>query len=237
MFGAQMKAPETAPWGKFSIGYSFKTPCSAKTGYLVKYLLAMALSLYWPCVHGPSLEAAFMIVHFGKRCLEVLFLHDFSGSPTEELSMCSVISLFYAMVAWLFLKAGVHASPPLVLAGALTFALAQAGNYYHHLLLRNLRRDTSAGSPAGSAAVNEKKGKYAVPRGGLFDLVVCPHYLLEALAWAGAALCADSLLTWLVPFWVMSMLSGRSLATAKWYESYFGDEWPKGRKAIVPFVL
>jgi hypothetical protein len=35
--------------------------------------------------------------HFAKRILEVLILHDFSGSPTEEGYACVVIGGFYAM--------------------------------------------------------------------------------------------------------------------------------------------
>jgi len=54
--------------------------------------------------------------------------------------------------------------------GAVLYTAGIAGNAYHHLLLRWLRPD-------------EKDKEYKVPKGALFEYVVCPHYLCE---WIGA---------------------------------------------------
>ena len=54
--------------------------------------------------------------------------------------MCAFISLFYSMVTWLFLRADLTASPLLAGGGLAVFALGQAGNLYHHVLLANLRK-------------------------------------------------------------------------------------------------
>jgi len=45
-----------------------------------------------------------MLLHFVKRILEVQFIHDFSGSPTEEMPTCVAIGGFYAFVAWVFVR-------------------------------------------------------------------------------------------------------------------------------------
>lgn len=216
---------KASPWSKFAIGYNFKTPCRARTGMLVKYVPSVCLSVWWAAAGGALLAPALMLGHYGKRCLEVFFVHDFSGSPTEELSTCSIISLFYAMVAWLFLRAAVAADPVLVGAGAATYALGQAGNLYHHVLLAQLRRARTA----------EKQ--YFVPEGGLFAYVSCPHYLCEVVSWTGAAMVLPATHTFLVAFWVLGMLGGRSVVTTAWYLEKFGDRYPRSRMNLVPFVF
>ena len=225
MFGQQLAVPEKAPWSKFAIGYAFKTPCSARVGMLTKYLPAFVLSTWWAATRGLGLPSALMMLHFGKRIAEVVLLHNFSGSPTEEFAMSATISLFYAMVAWLHLRADVASSTAAVAVGVATYAAGQAGNLYHHVLLRRLRTGT------------QDAKKYHVPRGGLFELVGCPHYLCEAVAWAGAAAVAPCAHTWLVAGWVTSMLAGRSVATTRWYRARFGDEYPLARRHLIPWVF
>jgi len=218
---------KVTPWSKFAQGYQFKTPCSARTGMLVKYLLALSLSGWWAIsAGGLQVMPALMLVHFGKRCIEVVCVHDFSGSPTEELSTCSFISAFYTMVAWLFLRAGVHTEPTVAALGLAVFAVGQLGNLFHHLLLARLRR-------SGKQQVQ----KYVVPEGGLFNLVSCPHYLFEVLSWAGAAIAAMTVHTWLVAAWVAGMLGGRAKVTTDWYRTKFGKSYPSSRKHIVPYVF
>ncbi|MFS8005095.1 putative 3-oxo-5-alpha-steroid 4-dehydrogenase (NADP(+)) [Helianthus anomalus] len=55
--------------------------------------------------------------------------------------------------------------------GLILFILGISGNFYHHNLLSKLRNN------------NEKE--YKIPRGGLFDLVICPHYLFEIIIFIG----------------------------------------------------
>ena len=86
---------------------------------LVKYIPALCLAGYWSVVHGPDAVSVVMASHFSKRILEVLLLHDFSGSPTEEGYVCVVIGGFYAMVTWLFVRDGARARPQEVAAGAM----------------------------------------------------------------------------------------------------------------------
>ena len=145
--------------------------------------------------------------------------------------MCGIIALFYTMVAWLYIRAGdgMAMTSPGALAGLAAFAVAQAGNWYHHLLLARLRSARAAGA--------QGKAAYTVPGGGLFEYVACPHYLCEISAWAAAAAVAPSLHTGLVTFWVASMLAGRSVSTSKWYRARFGGAYPKDRRHLVPFVF
>jgi len=80
--GMVQNAHVVGPWSKFAIGYAFKMPCSARTGMLIKYVPALCLAAHWSISHRFDAVTALISTHFAKRILEVLVLHDFSGSPT-----------------------------------------------------------------------------------------------------------------------------------------------------------
>jgi hypothetical protein len=65
--------------------------------------------------------------------------------------------------------------------GVLVFAVGIAGNLYHHYLLSRLRSGSSGGD----------KG-HRIPRGGLFELVTCPHYLFEIIGLFGFAMISQT---------------------------------------------
>lgn len=79
-------------------------------------------------------------------------------------------------------------------------------------------------------------GEYLIPQGWLFKYISCPHYFGEIIEWAGWAV-----MTWSVPGLAFSVftfanLFPRAIASHKWYRSNFPD-YPKARKAIIPFIV
>ena len=78
---------------------------------------------------------------------------------------------------------------------------------------------------------------YKVPSGGLFSLVTMPHYFFEVVAWLGVALAAQQLNALLVAGGMASYLSGRAVASTRWYKQRFGKAYPASRKHMVPFVF
>ena len=62
--------------------------------------------------------------------------------------------------------------------GILLFVIGMGGNFYHHYLLSRLRKDGEKG--------------YRIPHGGLFEFVVCPHYLFETIDFVGLALISQT---------------------------------------------
>jgi len=230
-FVGQSKAEEgPVVWSKFAIGKEFTYPCSAQVGMLCKYVPALVLVGARTLMGYPfDLTTAMVGIHFTKRVLEVLFVHSYTGSPTEDLQSSSLIGGFYAMQAWCYYKDGVGASGALLAAGVACFCVGIVGNLWHHILLANLRK-------GGSSAVTDSTGKYKIPEGGLFGLATCPHYLFEVLGFWGIALTAMSLLPLTCAVHLTLFLSGQSSATTRWYQSKFGDKWPKQRKHIIPFV-
>ncbi|KAK7294634.1 hypothetical protein RJT34_17524 [Clitoria ternatea] len=82
---------------------------------------------------------------------------------------------------------------------------------------------------------SEGKG-YVVPKGGLFEVVSCPNYFGEILEWLGWAV-----MTWSwagLGFFVYTFanLGPRARANHRWYLEKFGEDYPKKRKAVIPYL-
>jgi len=77
---------------------------------------------------------------------------------------------------------------------------------------------------------------YKVPHGGLFEYVSSPNYLAEIIEWLGWALLTWSLSGLAFALYVIGNLVPRALTHHRWYQQKFPD-YPKERKAILPFVL
>ena len=122
--------------------------------------------------------------HFAKRVLEVLFLHNFSGSPTEDLRSSALIGCFYAFQSLGYMKDGTNASGVTLAVGLVCFCVGLLGNLWHHSILASLRK------PGNEKFVSV--GKYKIPEGGLFGLATCPHYLFECVGFSGIALASGS---------------------------------------------
>ena len=83
---------------------------------------------------------------------------------------------------------------------------------------------------------NGDRSAYYIPYGGLFKYVSSPNLFGEIIEWTGWAV-----MTWCLPgfsfaLWTVANLIPRALDHHKWYKNYFKD-YPKERKAVIPFVL
>lgn len=232
VFIGQSKAEEgPVVWSKFAIDKTFSYPCSARTGMLCKYippLVLLALGTH----RGSSTELTTWLVmlHFTKRVLEVLFLHSYSGSPTEDLRSSTIIGIFYAVQAWAYVKDGANTSGTLRTFGLICFFAGVMGNFWHHYILASLRRP-------GNDTRLISSGKYKIPVGGMFGLATCPHYMFECIGFWGIALVSGGLIPIAQATHLTAFLAGQSVATSRWYVQKFGDKWPKDRKHLVPFIF
>ena len=77
---------------------------------------------------------------------------------------------------------------------------------------------------------------YAIPEGGLFRKVSCPNHFGEILEWIGFAMMTLCLPVLAFAVWTIANLAPRALAHHRWYQATF-PEYPKERKALIPFVL
>ncbi|EIW70411.1 hypothetical protein TREMEDRAFT_29078, partial [Tremella mesenterica DSM 1558] len=148
------------------------------------------------------------------------------------------------------------------------WTLGFLGNVYHDELLNDLRRPADKRLVSVVELTNEKedkkvgKGRYMIPRGGLFEFVSFPNYLCEWLEWTFFALASAPLTLSLSPtqrshlpgptaFWPAKLLTPpwmfvifeisamlpRALRGHGWYHDTFGVRYPIKRRAVVPWVL
>lgn len=242
-----------APYSKFSSGGTL----TGRQGMLVIYAPAFLLTCYIAASNNfnliptepyrPSILADLLLIHFGKRIIETLFLHSYSKGV--EASTAIAIGVYYSIVCAIILffnmfvdvASAAHVySPRIFLAGISLFAVGEVGNWYHHYLLAKLRVDDKGNNKNNN---NNKKNdaaktvasNYVLPRGGLFPLVTMPHYFFELVAWLGIALVSQQLNTFLVFSSMASYLAGRSVATSEWYKKNL-DNYPS-KKHLVPFLF
>ena len=78
-----------------------------------------------------------------------------------------------------------------------------------------------------------------MPSGALFELVSCPHYLLEILFYTSILFIIDhGYIRWcLVLLFVTTNQIYSAVVTHQWYIDNFPNYPFKTRKAIVPFIL
>ncbi|KAH7840186.1 hypothetical protein Vadar_013896 [Vaccinium darrowii] len=167
-----------------------------------------------------------LTIHFLKRTLEVLFVHKYSGPMFVDIA--TMISLNYFINTALMIYAqhltqGLQEPQvDLKYPGIVIFLVGLSGNFYHHYLLSKLR--------------GEGKKEYKIPKGGLFNLVICFHYLFEILGFIGVSCIAQTLSALSFTLGSAILLMGRSYGTRRWYLSKFED-FPKHVKAFIPFVF
>ncbi|KAK3751779.1 hypothetical protein QZH41_013240 [Actinostola sp. cb2023] len=228
--------------GKFQLSYSKFTKHAGSLnphfGWVVTYSLpAVVYTVLWYWYGKPStpyhlIAMATYVGHFIKRVAECLFLHKYS----KKIEIASVIEigLFYTLGAvvqhyW----CNVFTSPALatklaqnqtvVVTGMTLYVLGELINFVHHFILATLR-------PKGSSS-----GSYVIPTGGLFGLVICPHYFGELLAWLGMSILCQHSCTYLTWLSMVAYLAGRSHQTRLWYMTKF-ENFPQHLKNMFPGI-
>jgi len=178
------------------------------------------------------------MLHFLKREVETLFVHRFSHGTMPWFNIVKN-STHYHILSGVFLALDIYrpkfsATSPYVVN---TFrdneqflwictglwAFAEMSNLHTHLTLRSLR-------PEGTR-------KRAIPHGYGFDLVSCPNYLFEIMGWTIIAVMTGSVAAIIFTGVSAVTMSIWALKKQKNYKKEFGKEFPRGRKAIFPFIL
>ncbi|XP_008777953.2 3-oxo-5-alpha-steroid 4-dehydrogenase 1 [Phoenix dactylifera] len=205
---------------------------SGRTGMLLLYSPALEAAVASFAVPGvvtgmrSQLLSLALSLHFFKRVFEVLFIHQYSGQMVLDSAILISSSYFISTVSMIYaqyLTQGIS-EPAINLeyAGVVLFLVGIMGNFYHHFLLSKLR-------------VKGDKG-YKIPKGGLFNLVICPHYLFEIIDFVGVSLISPTVYACSFTLGTIFYLMGRSYATRKWYLSKF-QNFPKNVKALIPYVF
>ncbi|KAJ8976970.1 hypothetical protein NQ317_018060 [Molorchus minor] len=171
-------------------------------------------------------------LHYAKRVLETLFVHRFSHGtmPLRNLFKNSGYYWGFAFYVAYHVNHPLFTPPPLLLRiiGVTIFVACEMGNFSTHLLLRNLR-------PAGTNIRRIPVADKCVFN-KLFNYVSCPNYTYEVGSWIGFTLltsCLPAAIFTLAGFYQMALWA---LGKHRNYKKEFPD-YPKQRKAIIPFLL
>ncbi|OQR75727.1 trans-2 [Tropilaelaps mercedesae] len=180
-----------------------------------------------------QIAAACWTVHYSKRLFETVFIHRFSHGTMPILNLfknCSYYWGFGLYIAY-YINHPLYtppASTTQIYAALAVFTLAEVGNLSIHVALRNLR-------PAGS---KERRIPYptANPFTQLFRLVSCPNYTYEVLSWIAFTAMTNTLPAGLFTAAGFYQMTVWALSKHRNYKKEFKD-YPKNRKAIVPFII
>lgn len=170
-------------------------------------------------------------LHYGYRC----FMYPFRIRRTEKNPFPVVLmamAVFYNSANayvngfWLF-ASGRHyesswISDPRFAAGIVLFFTGALTHLKSDAILRGLRRPGENG--------------YKIPFDGLFRYVSSPNYLGEIVEWYGFAIATWSLAGLSFAVFTTANLLPRALSNHRWYHETF-PEYPKDRKALIPFLL
>ena len=212
-------------YSKFSSGKGIPSRIGMVIIYSLPILIVTLCALpYLPYLRLIQLAVyGALVIHFGKRVLESLLIHKYSGHM-------DVLAVVVASITYTFMAGGIsglNIQPAsemggIFYAGLVLFFVGEMGNFYHHLLLANLRKADR---------------EYHIPHGGWFEYVACPHYFFELLAWLGIALLSRHLFAMLVFVSMSAYLISRSIKTRQWYQQRFKQEYPAKRKLLIPFIF
>jgi len=170
--------------------------------------------------------------HYIKRILETIFVHRFSHATMPLFNLLKNCSHYWggAILVSYFVNHPLFTPPPLerVYFGLALFVVSELFNFISHVQLAALR-------PAGS---KERK----IPKGLFFELVSCPNYLFEILAWTGFTILTQTLTAGLftllgaVQMWFWALT--KHIRYRKDFNGKDGRlQYPRNRKVLVPFIL
>ncbi|KAI6245618.1 putative enoyl reductase [Erysiphe necator] len=218
---------------------------SWKTVFIIEYLGPLLIHLLFPFVLRPYvygnnqipplsysqyLSSAMIVLHFLKRELETLFVHKFSLSTMPIMNIFKN-SAHYWIGSGIFIAYFIYhpnsytqRESPLIdninLIGLVTYIFGELSNAHTHITLSRLR--SKGGTERG------------VPRGYGFNLVTCPNYLFEVIAWIGINIVNKSLATAIFTAIAWAQMHVWALKKEKALRAEFPDTYKKKKHVIVP---
>lgn len=187
-----------------------------------------------PKVEAVRLACGCWTFHYAKRLAETVFVHRFSHATMPIMNIVKNSIYYWGFAAFVayFVNHPLFTAPMYgdvqMYAGLAGFIISEFGNFGIHVLLRNLR-------PPGT-----KERRIPKPDGNpmtmMFNFVSCPNYTYEFGAWLSFSVltqCLPALLFTVVGFYQMAVWAqGKHYNYKKEFKDY-----PRGRKAILPFLL
>jgi len=218
---------------------------SWRTVFIIEYLGPLLIHplLYWVSgVDNKSTTQVFafymVMLHFLKREYETVFVHRFSNDTMPLFNIFKNSSHYWllsgvSLAVFIYFGSSTPSSfvfnvnelPTSLNYLFLAFwAFAEISNFKTHNILANVRKDDDK--------------KYVIPYGYGFNLVACPNYFFESLAWFAYGMMVGNWSAWVFFFVSTGQMWLWAVKKHKRYIKTFGDDYKKlGRKIFVPYVI
>ncbi|XP_026886225.2 3-oxo-5-alpha-steroid 4-dehydrogenase 1 [Electrophorus electricus] len=226
---------ENVPYGRYaSSKYGFHV--SVRLSWLIQelpaFLVPLSLVLWASSSRAMYLPNQLLLGMYFCHYFQRTFIYPFlirGGKPTPFGSFALAFA-FCTCNGYLQARYLSHyaefppgwVTHPYFITGSCLWFLGWVINIHSDHILRNLRAPGETG--------------YNIPRGGLFEYVSGANFLGEIIEWAGFALAVHSIHSAAFALFTSIILSSRAVAHHKWYLVKFED-YPKHRKALIPFVF
>ncbi|KAM9738226.1 3-oxo-5-alpha-steroid 4-dehydrogenase 1 [Menidia menidia] len=226
---------EDLPYGRYaSSKYGF--PVNVKLAWCVQelpsFLVPLCL-LLWASSSKTSqcpnrlLIFMFMFHYFQRSIIYPWFIRGGKSTPFVSFFLAFVFCLYngFLQIRYLSHYAEYPADwvkHPCFITGCVLWLAGLIINLHSDHILRNLRKPDESG--------------YKIPTGGMFEYVSGANFLGEITEWVGFALAGHSVHSSAFAIFTSVVLSSRAAAHHKWYLAKF-ENYPKSRKALIPFLL
>lgn len=226
----------SAPYGRHGRG-GWGPVVPERVGWVIMEAPASLLFL-WVYMIGPRalelvplLMLALWQVHYVHRSFVYPLMMRSRPGRSMPVTVMTMAMVFNGLNAYLNARWLTAFGPEYGLAwllsfrflyGLLVFCTGYVINRWADAKLRSLRKPGQDG--------------YSIPTGGLYDEVSCPNYLGELLQWTGWAILTWSPAGLAFAVFTAANLVPRAVTHHRWYQRTF-PEYPRRRKAIIPYVL
>ncbi|GAA5872186.1 hypothetical protein JCM16303_001004 [Sporobolomyces ruberrimus] len=182
-----------------------------------------------------TIALGLILAHYAKRELETLFVHRFSSATMPILNIFKnsahywglsgvllAVPLYGPWNGQLRLSNSILSNDKYLYTWVAIWVYSEFSNLITHLNLASLR-------PAGTKTRQ-------IPKGYGFDQVSCANYWFESLAWFAFT---GLTLNWAAGLFTVVAVGQMYVWAVKKHRRYrkeFGDKYPRGRKAMFPFI-
>ncbi|XP_072365587.1 3-oxo-5-alpha-steroid 4-dehydrogenase 1 isoform X1 [Scyliorhinus torazame] len=222
------------PYGRYAHG-KFGFAVNVKAAWFIQETPSLALPLYLmffstdtnPLQLPNQLLLGMFICHYIHRSLIFPFLiRGGKATPFISFALAFTFCLYNGYLQARFLsKYAVYPSDwitnPRFLTGFVLWFFGLSVNLHSDHILRKLRKPGETG--------------YKIPHGGMFEYVSGANFLGEIIEWIGFAMACWSLPSAAFAVFGLFVLSSRAAQHHRWYLEKFED-YPKSRKALIPFL-
>lgn len=173
---------------------------------------------------------AMIVVHFLKREYETVFVHKFSLATMPVLNIFKNSFHYWVLSGlniayWIYAPSSYTAKSSSTIdyinyVGLALYIYGEVSNFIAHQTLSNLR--SRGGTERG------------IPKGYGFDLVTCPNYLFELIAWTGIAIVSKSTATVIFNGIAWAQMHQWAIKKEKALRVEFPDKYQKKKYVLLP---